>query len=182
MKRIFIAIIFLIIICSCSSNDETNRLMKKMYGSYVNISLDSMKCWCPRNDNYTCMDCDSKLTLVSYFDTSDCSLCYLQHLELWNDFVKMEKDYRGIIRFLFIIESRNGEGDLLYEQLGLTNLKHCIYIDVNKTFYRNNLQIPPNRLFHTFLLDQNNRVVLVGDPLRNENIEQLFLQIIESNK
>ena len=33
--------------------------------------------------------------------------------------------------------------------------------------------------FHTFLLDENNNVLLVGNPLDNEKIEEMFWQIVE---
>ena len=32
---------------------------------------------------------------------------------------------------------------------------------------------------HTFLLDENNNVLLVGNPLENEKIKKLFWQIVE---
>ena len=106
-------------------------------------------------------------------------MCYLQHLELWNDFVRMEKEHEGIIRFLFIIEARDGGADNLYGQLGMTNLKHCIYIDSNRSFSKNNPQIPSNSLCHTFLLDESNKIVLIGNPLKNEAIEKIFLRKIK---
>ena len=34
-------------------------------------------------------------------------------------------------------------------------------------------------MFHTFLLDENNNVLLVGNPLDNEKIEEMFWQIVE---
>lgn len=109
-------------------------------------------------------------------------MCYLQHLELWNDFVKMEKEHEGIIRFLFIIEARDGEADNPYGQLGMTNLKHCIYVDGNRSFFKNNPQIPSNSLCHTFLLDESNKILLIGNPLKNEAIEKIFLRKIEEAK
>ncbi len=34
-------------------------------------------------------------------------------------------------------------------------------------------------MFHTFLLDENNNVLLVGNSLENEKIEEMFWQILE---
>ena len=34
-------------------------------------------------------------------------------------------------------------------------------------------------MFHTFLLNENNNVLLVGNPLENETIEEMFWQIVE---
>lgn len=152
-----------------------------MLGSTVYIPLDSMLCWHPTDEDCSSSRADSKWTLVVYADTTDCSKCYLEHLRLWNDFVKMEIDHEGIIRFLFIIEARAGEAKGLYLQLGTTNLKHSIYVDGKKSFSRNNPQIPINQFYHTFLLNENKEVVLVGSPLYNERIEAIFKRKIEES-
>lgn len=34
-------------------------------------------------------------------------------------------------------------------------------------------------MFHTFLLDEDNNVLLVGNPLENKKIEEMFWQIVE---
>jgi hypothetical protein len=33
---------------------------------------------------------------------------------------------------------------------------------------------------HTFLLDENNKVVLVGSPIRNEMLWELYKELIQS--
>ena len=182
MRLLFNCFLFCLLTYSCSSGDEMKRQLEKMYGTPVSISLDSMKYWHPTDEDYSSKKENSMLTLVVYSDTADCSLCYLQHLELWNDFVKMEKEYDGIIRFLFIIEARDGEANNLYRQLRHTNLKHCIYVDGNRVFSKNNPQIPPNSFFHTFLLDELNNIILVGNPIKNEAIEKIFKRKIKAKK
>lgn len=54
-----------------------------------------------------------------------------------------------------------------------------IYVDTLGVFNRNNRHIPSNPELHTFLLDSNGYVLLVGNPLENEKIEKLFWQILE---
>ncbi len=178
MKSLWKYFFIVFVVCSCSSESELERLVKMMYGTSINIPLDSMKCWHPAGEDFSSVKEGSKLKLVVYSDTTDCSTCYMRHLELWNDFVTMEKEYDGIIQFLFIIEARNGEGDFLYTKLGICNLKHSIYIDENKCLSRGNPQIPSNQVCHTFLLDENNKVILIGDPLRNEEIEKMFFNLV----
>ena len=181
MRILFKCFLLCVLVCSCSSNNDVKKQLEKMHGSSVHIPLDSMLCWHPSDEDYSSSRADSKWTLVVYADTSDCSTCYLEHLQLWNDFVKMEKDHEGIIRFLFIIEARAGEAKGLYKQMGLTNLKHSIYVDGNKSFSRNNPQIPSSKLCHTFLLNDKNEVVLVGSPVYNEKIEAIFKRKVEES-
>ena len=45
-------------------------------------------------------------------------------------------------------------------------------------FTRNNSTIPEERYLHTFLLDRENKIVLVGNPNVNERVESLFQKIM----
>ena len=63
--------------------------------------------------------------------------------------------------------------------LSASRFYHPIYVDTSGIFIRENPHLPHNPLFHTFLLDEDNRVVLVGNPLENEKIEELFWKIVK---
>ena len=39
-------------------------------------------------------------------------------------------------------------------------------------------KFPAGGKFHTFLLDRDNKVVLVGSPVNNENIAELYRDIL----
>jgi len=47
-------------------------------------------------------------------------------------------------------------------------------VDANGEFIKNNPGIPDNQLLHAFTLDENNKIILVGDHTRNERIKELF--------
>ncbi len=47
-----------------------------------------------------------------------------------------------------------------------------------QTFIQNNTWIPDDKMYHTFLIDSNNKIVLVGDPRRYESLMVLFENII----
>lgn len=47
-------------------------------------------------------------------------------------------------------------------------LSYPIYMDTTGVFRRTNPQLPSNPMLHTFLLDENNEVLAVGNPLENE--------------
>lgn len=42
-----------------------------------------------------------------------------------------------------------------------------------------NPNLPSESMYHTFMLDENNRVILVGDPMLNKQIEDMMLSIVE---
>ncbi|MDR3093410.1 MAG: hypothetical protein LBU62_02055, partial [Bacteroidales bacterium] len=55
-----------------------------------------------------------------------------------------------------------------------------VYIDKESFFHKKNPNIPSDERMHTFLLDENNKVVLVGSPIRNEMLWELYKELIQS--
>lgn len=58
-------------------------------------------------------------------------------------------------------------------------LNSIIYVDTTQHFRRHNPNIPSDVMFHTFLLDSDNKVILVGSPIQNNRIQNLFKKIIK---
>lgn len=57
-----------------------------------------------------------------------------------------------------------------------------ISITISKiVFPQYNPHIPTNKVLHTFLLDENNKVILAGNPLFNPRIEALLFQKLKEN-
>ena len=54
-----------------------------------------------------------------------------------------------------------------------------VFYDPDGAFERANPQLPANPLFHTFLLDRDNRVVLVGSPIGNPKMWELCKSTID---
>ena len=52
-------------------------------------------------------------------------------------------------------------------------------MDTLGIFERSNPHLPHTHMFHTFIQDENNNVLFVGNPLDNEKIEEMFWQIVE---
>lgn len=59
------------------------------------------------------------------------------------------------------------------------NVSFPIYVDTTKIFRRNNPQINDLSATHVFLINSNNNIVLVGNPLLNPKIEEMSLKIFE---
>ena len=54
-----------------------------------------------------------------------------------------------------------------------------IKIDSTNQFIRQNVIIPSDALFHTFLLDEQNRIIVVGNPLFNDKLWNLYYSEIQ---
>ncbi len=53
-----------------------------------------------------------------------------------------------------------------------------VFLDTAGVFERSNPGLPANPVFHTFLLDRENRVVLVGSPIGNAKMWDLYKSTI----
>ena len=50
---------------------------------------------------------------------------------------------------------------------------------INAKFLKLNPHIPSERRFHTFLLDNNNNVILIGDPTKNRKIKNMIYNTLQ---
>lgn len=108
----------------------------------------------------------SIFTIVYYLNHEGCTPCKLQP-NRWNHFINM-LDSLANVRVFFILESDSS----VFNEFDLP-----IYYDSkNVFFYKNNLPSDPR--FHCFLLDENNKVILIGNPVQNPKIKELYLRTI----
>lgn len=172
-------LLFSLLLLGCNKKSISD-ILKQMENSTVQMSLDKMICVTPDavvRKTYGTND----LKMVVFADTTDCSLCYIDHLKQWNDMLSLETNYPNL-SFFFVVEARKNEGELLTDLLRNSGLLHTAYIDTAHVFLRENPHLNVPSAFHTFLLDKNNRIVMVGNPLTNPNIEKLFMNILEENQ
>lgn len=119
----------------------------------------------------------SDFKMVVYTDSLGCSSCALQQLHLWSDFVEFAEPYGGKLKYYFIFNPPKRENIRL--ALRSSMLDYPMLLDSLGEFERLNPHLPKNKAMHTFLLDEQNNVVLVGNPLHNPEIERMFKEIVE---
>jgi hypothetical protein len=117
--------------------------------------------------------------MVVYSDSVDCTGYYISQLGLWNELLYLENKSKSKVAFFFIINIQAQDYNIVKSALNLSQLKHSVYIDTIDVFKQNNPQLPDSRIHHTFLLNKENKVVLIGNPLYNERVEKLFLELLK---
>ena len=55
-------------------------------------------------------------------------------------------------------------------------------MDTCNAFIQANPTFPVSFAFRTFVMRKDGKVLLVGDPFKNEKMEQLFLKVIDKEK
>lgn len=120
----------------------------------------------------------SDYKLLFYADSIGCLECKLK-LNRWKHLIL---DFNSIsnvsISYLFFINIKDTEKikEILYEN----EFDHPICIDINGEFRKINYILEDDH-FHVFLLNRNNCIVAIGNPVKNDVIKDLYKKIILKN-
>lgn len=105
--------------------------------------------------------------IITYIDSIGCMSCKLG-LSQWQDFaVNVDSIFPNTVHFQFVFQPyKLNEIRLLLKR---ERFNHSVYIDKNNKFNKLN-KFPSNMNFQTFLLDRNNRVIAIGNPIYNPKV------------
>ena len=118
---------------------------------------------------------DADYKVVTYIDSVGCTSCKLQ-LHRWKQLVaEVDSLTDDSVPFLFYFHPKNiKELRYLTRRDGFT---YPVCFDEQDEINRLN-QFPSVMDFQTFLLDKDNKVVAMGNPILNPNIKDLYLEVI----
>lgn len=124
---------------------------------------------------------NKSLRIINYIDSLDCQSCKMM------GYVKYEKLYGtdkrfSSVEFVYIVSTTMELEESLYETFCNSRVDGIVFFDTCKAFIQANPQIPEHPLFHTFVLNDMDSVVLVGDPFKNEKMRNLLLKVIDNEK
>lgn len=162
---------------SCKKKDNYFDIVEKFVGARIVIPDSSIFQIIDTPIPLDLDDFDYKV--ITYVDSSDCTACNMK-LYQWkciiSELQSINKDLN--IGFLMILDSSNKKD--FYRVLSEEKFPLPISFDTNHQFLRLN-QIPQKKMFdqfHTFLVDSDNVVLAIGNPVVNPKIKSLFKKII----
>lgn len=113
--------------------------------------------------------------VVVFVDSVGCISCKLQ-LPRWKEFMhEVDSLSDGNIPFVFFFQTKDVR-ELRYI-LRRDNFPHPVCIDTEDRFYKLN-RFPGEMMFQTFLVDSENRVKVIGNPIHNLSVKDLYLKKI----
>jgi hypothetical protein len=145
--------------------------MEIPYGQMECLTSDSLLAICPWKN--------AKLKLVHYVDSAQCSTCYLQHIKMYDILFRLETDYDNAFVNVFVIDPGKKDKERLYSEFSNGLLPKTLFIDTTHVFEESNPKIPRYSILHTFLLDENNKVILVGSPLATPEMMEKLLSVVD---
>lgn len=114
--------------------------------------------------------------ILTYVDSVGCISCKLQLMN-WSKYIQELDSVTGnmVPVAFFINASSQKELSYITHRDGF---KHPVCFDEENEINRMN-QFSADMTFQTFLLDRNNRMVGIGNPVHNANIKALYYRIIK---
>lgn len=120
----------------------------------------------------------SSYKILMYVDSIGCTSCKLQ-LHKWKEFIQeVDSLTYGAVPVIFVFHPKDlREISYLLKRDGIDI---PVYIDVEDKLNAINL-FPAHQEFQTFLLDDKNKVVFIGNPVLNLRVKDMYLSEITNN-
>ena len=159
--------------CTTSKKEAITKLVTEWQGK--EIVLPDSSVFTIQGKDTVDVDLDSKYKILVYVDSAGCTSCRLQ-LHKWKEFIA-EVDTAGhsSVQFLFYLTPKNVKEARYITRRDDFTYPMCIYPE-NKINAHNHF--PTEDMFHTFLLDADNKVQVIGNPIHNSAVRELYLKTI----
>ena len=178
--RTIVGIICIVLLTACSESREeaVYRLVKEWTGKEIKFPERSVFTVQGKDTvDFTFHEADYKVLV--YVDSVGCTSCKLQ-LDRWKKVMKeMTEETGQDIPFLFFFHPKDmKELRYLTRRDGFT---YPVCFDEKDELNALN-RFPSDMTFQTFLLDKENKVVSVGNPVHNPKVKELYLKHIMGNR
>lgn len=179
MNRI-IYLLFIVELLFCSACTHKNERKKKLEAELRQFKENVIIL----PDNMLAKNCDKSmlpdttllrrsLKMVVYINRYGCTDCKLRALL---PIYMFSREYKNLKNFGVIIILNTPNIEATEQILAEMRFRQTVFYDLDSSFERHNPHLPKNEQFHTFLLDEKNKVILVGNPVYNVAIKDLYLQ------
>lgn len=163
--------ICLLTFVGCSSS--ANKTLSAFYNSRIEFP-DLFECRILAKDTTITSDkLQQKSLLIIYHDSSSCSSCAVRNMFLWDDLLDSLP-----VTPIFVFAPSYKDLTKLKKELIIHPSTHLIWIDSQHSFRKINPTIPSESRYHCFLLDSNRKVKLIGDPRYNQQLFELYKNVL----
>lgn len=124
---------------------------------------------------------DAPFKIIYYVDSLGCMSCKLK-LEEWKAFIQeVDSISEGKVSPFFYFHPKRTDLKELGFIIKSRDFSYPFCVDTLDLFNTKN-QFPENDSFHAFLLDESNRVAVIGNPVLNPDIKDLYLQVVSGKE
>ena len=178
MKNILILLVIVFTSISCSDKAKITKAIEKLQSQPIVLPTDEMKIVNTRDSVFRDFS-HAELKLVVYTDSLECTSCAMNRMYEWEDIVALDTTYSNRIKFYFIFSPKHKNLKFTTRKLKAGILSYPSFLDKSVKFLKDNPSIPNDRRLHSFLLDEKNNIILVGNPNENERIKKTFIKEVK---
>jgi hypothetical protein len=175
MKINKLSIIFIVLFlgsCQFSRKESIKKIIQEWQGKEILIPSDiSFKSLGRDTASYYLWNNPYKI--FTYIDSIGCSSCQLGLYE-WKLLIDSCRLQPIDIGFIFAVHSSDFKR--FNEEVRLDNFDYPIIYDEHNYFEK--LNKFPSAPYRTFLLDKDNKVILIGSPINNPQLWELYKNVI----
>lgn len=173
-----LCICLVVVSCEESEKERLNRLVKEWEGKEILFPTNSTFTIQGKDTvDFDFKDADYKI--VTYIDSIGCTSCKLQ-LHNWKKLmerVESLSDKTVAFVYYFCINKKRD----LQSLTKADGFKHPVCFDDKDLFNKLN-RFPTDVSFQTFLLDKENKVLAIGNPVHNKEVEKLYLEVVSGKE
>lgn len=170
--------IFILVLVMYSCSRPIDREIQKFMSDKTKIPYGEMvRRTCSLYSDTLESQCEYRLVNYIDMDSVNCGQCKFSVLEATER--NLREDSSENVRIEYIVRCSAKELESSYRKICNARLQGIVYFDTVGVFLARNKSFPKETLLHTFLLNKNDSVVMVGNPYQNEKLKQLFKKIIK---
>ena len=175
-KRFFVITVTCCAFCFSSCKDarreDATKIVSEWTGKQIKFP-DGLSCTSMGKDT-TCIDLYSdNYKILLYVDSLGCSSCRLKLSEWKQIMAEADSLFNGKVDFLFYFQPKKQDEKELQFLFRSNGFNHPVFIDLKNEIDRIN-KFPSQTGYQCFLLDRDNKVLMIGNPSVNTGIWQLF--------
>lgn len=174
---LFLILIMSMCVASCSNENDYLRIVKEWAGMEIVVPEDYIYQVMDTPVDYDFDSADFKI--IAYVDSSECTSCMMK-LYQWNKVMNELKSVRKDVSINFLMVLEGNDRDVVRRAYLADMFPYPIVFDEMFRFSKTN-KLPDNNLCHTFLLDIDNKILAIGNPVQNPKVKELFKKLIEGN-
>jgi len=171
-------IIMLLFLCSCKDVREQSirQVVAEWTGKEIQFP-EGTPCQSLGQDT-VCIDFSNQTyKILLYVDSVGCISCRLRLTEWKRIIAEADTLFAGEVDFLFFFQPKKRDERELQYMFRNNGFRHPVFIDTKNEINKLN-KFPSQTEYQCFLLDIDNKVVLIGNPSLNTGIWQLFKRYI----
>lgn len=170
----------LMFLSSCGKKSIADEILKMQSRPIDMASCEGAVCYENGERAAYYSNADSAYKLIIYIDSASCSPCFVSHML---DYMGAVVDLDSVgVNTLFIFESKQEQKENLESSLAQLAYPLRAIVVPNGSFSSVNPHLPSSTLLHSFLLDKENKVIVVGNPARNDKVKELMLNTVRNRE